>query len=570
VLDLVIRNGQLIDGTGAPRRPGAVGIRDGRVVVLGDVDEPAARTIDADGAVVAPGFVDPHTHYDAQACWDPTLAPSTLHGITTMVAGNCGFSVAPLSRDSADYVMRMLSRVEGMPLEALQAGVSWDWQTTGEYLDRIERQVSANIGFMVGHSTMRRAVMGEAANQREATSDEIEAMKALLRDGLAAGGLGFSSSLTVSHNDGAGDPVPSRFAAFDELVQLAEVCGGFPGTSLELAPFAGPVFPESHIDLMVELSARAGRTLNWNVIRIGASNTDEIEAKLAISDRARATGGRVVPLVLARHNHSRLNFGTGYVFGLLPAWSKAMALPVPEKLALLGSASGRAELRQLAAESGPLPGWMQWERYEIHECFTPETRRYEGRTVEATAREEGKDPFDALLDVVVADGLRTSIAQPAPPDSDADWEARGRWLRDPRVVVGASDAGAHLDMIDSFNYVTRLLQQCVREHGVLSTEEAVHLVTQVPAELFGMRARGVLREGAWADVVVFDEATVGCGRVHTRHDLPAGAARLYAESTGIHHVIVNGEPIVDHGEHTGACPGRVLRSGRDTVTPSLT
>jgi N-acyl-D-aspartate/D-glutamate deacylase len=567
MLDLVIRHGTLVDGTGSRRRLADVGVRDGRIVALGDVDESAVRTIDADGAIVAPGFVDPHTHYDAQVFWDPGLTPSTLHGVTTVIAGNCGFSVAPLTDDSVDYVMRMLARVEGMPLAALQASVPWSWHSTAEYFDRVDGHVAANIGFLVGHSTIRRAIMGPAATERESTAPEREAMAALLREGLDAGGLGFSTSFTASHSDDTGAPVPSRFAAREELLGLAAICGEFDGTSVQLSPdTSSAVFSETTIELMVDLSVRSRRPLNWNVIRLTAGNPGDIERKLALADRASAAGGSIVGLAMPLHNRSRLNFASGYVFAMLPGWSEPMALPVSEKLELLANPSRRAELLAAASVAGPTPAWAQWEDYEIQEAFTDATRRREGQLVGDIAREERKTPFDALVDIVVADGLRTSIARRGSEETAADWEARGRVLRDPRLVVGGSDAGAHLDMTDTFTYHTRLLGEGVREHGVLTMEQAVHLLTEAPAALFGLRDRGVLREGAWADIVVFDEDTIGCGPLHTRHDVPDGSGRLFAESIGIEHVLVNGEPIVERGALTEQRPGRVVRSGRDTTS----
>ena len=338
MLDLALRDAQIIDGTGTERRGGDVGVRDGRVVAVGTLDEPATRTIDVDGAIVAPGFIDVHTHYDAQVAWDPDLTPSCLHGITTVFAGNCGFSVAPLSTSTADYLMRMLARVEGMPLASLETAVAWDWESTADYLGRVEGNVALNIGFMVGHSAMRRLVMGEAATQREAKPEEIAAMQGLLRAGLAAGGLGFSTSLAKSHNDGDGEPVPSRHASYDEVLQLAEVCRAFDGTSLEIVPDAGiTVYPDDIRELLVQMSVRAGRSLNWNVLRAAAGNAEEVEGKLSIGDQARAAGGNVLALFMPMPIGLRFNFASGFVLDMLPGWDKLMALPVADKLALMGS-----------------------------------------------------------------------------------------------------------------------------------------------------------------------------------------------------------------------------------------
>jgi N-acyl-D-aspartate/D-glutamate deacylase len=567
MLDLVLHGGQIVDGSGTPRRGGDVGVRDGRIVALGAVDEPATRTIDVDGAIVAPGFIDVHTHYDAQVSWDPSLTPSCLHGVTSVFAGNCGFSVAPLNISSAEYLMRMLARVEGMPLSSLETAVAWDWESTADYFGRVEGNVALNIGFMVGHSAMRRVIMGEAATQREATPDEIVAMQALLRAGLSAGGFGFSTSLAQSHNDGDGEPVPSRHASYDEVLQLAEVCREFDGTSLEIVPDAAlRVYPHHLRELMVQMSVRAGRTLNWNVLRAGAGNAAEVEGKLSIGDQARVAGGSVVALFMPMPVRLRLNFASGFVLDMMPGWDKLMALPAADKLALMGSPEGRTRMLAPLEGGDRAPRWARWEDYLIHDCFTAETRPYEGRRVGDIAQVEGKSPWDALCEIVVADGLRTTFGFPDPVETDADWQARGRVLSDPRVVVGASDAGAHLDMIDTFAYTTHLFHDAVRQHRLLETEDAVHLLTQVPARLYGLRDRGVLREGACADVVVFDESEIGSGPLHTRSDLPGGAQRLFSESTGISAVIVNGQPIVEHGEITCARPGRLLRSGLDTTS----
>jgi N-acyl-D-aspartate/D-glutamate deacylase len=570
MLDLILRGGQIIDGTGTPRRGGDVGVRAGRIVALGAVDEPAARTIEVDGAIVAPGFIDVHTHYDAQVAWDPALTPSCLHGVTSVFAGNCGFSVAPLSPSSADYLMRMLARVEGMPLSSLQTAVAWDWESTADYLGRIDGNVALNMGFMVGHSAMRRVVMGEEATQREAKPEELAAMQVLLRAGLAAGGLGFSTSLAQAHNDGNGQPVPSRHASYDEVLRLAEVCREFDGTSLEIVPDAAiKVYPDHIRELMVQMSVRAGRTLNWNVLRAGAGNAEEVEGKLSIGDQARAAGGRVVALFMPMPVRLRLNFASGFVLDMMPGWDQLMALPAADKLALMGRPEGRARMLAPLEDADQPLRWARWESYLIHDCFTPETRPYEGRRVGEIAQLEGKSPWDALCDIVVADGLRTTFGFPDPMETDADWQARGGVLRDPRIVVGASDAGAHLDMIDTFAYTTHLFQDAVRHHRLMETEDAVRLLTQVPARLYGLRDRGVLQEGAWADVVVFDEDEIGSGPLHTRADLPGGAQRLFSEGTGIAAVIVNGEPIVEGGEITRTRPGRLLRSGVDTTSEPI-
>jgi N-acyl-D-aspartate/D-glutamate deacylase len=569
VHDLVIRGGKVVDGLGNPARTADVAIDNGHVVAVGDAG-PARRTIHADGRVVAPGFIDVHTHLDVQGFWDPALTPSCFHGVTTVLGGNCGFTVAPLDDDAAGYLMRMLAKVEGMPLESLEQGVPWDWRTTAEYFDRLDGRLALNAGFMVGHSAIRRVVMGEEATARTARVDELDRMGALLRDGLAAGGLGFSSTWASTHIDAEGRPVPSRHADAAELVALAAVCGDYEGTSLEFLPAIGQ-FPDEAVEVMVAMSVAARRPLNWNIIVANARSLPHWQEKLAVGDLARARGGKVIGLVIPESPAARFSFRSGFVLDSIPGWDAPLALPHDKRLAFLRDPSGRRVLAEQAAVAPSHLGAMtDWGRKVIVETFTPETKRYEGRIVADIAAEEGKDPFDALLDIVCADGLRTSFCNLAIPDTDEDWAARASIWRDPRAVVGASDAGAHLDMLTTFSFSTTLLQEGVRQHSLLTLEEAVRLLTDVPAHLYGLRDRGRLTEGAWADIVIFDEATVGRGPVYTSEDLPAGAARLCSDALGIGHVLVNGEEIVANGELTGAIPGILLRSGRDTATPALT
>ncbi|OHV31545.1 MULTISPECIES: N-acyl-D-amino-acid deacylase family protein [Pseudofrankia] len=572
MFDLLIVGGTLVDGTGAPRRPADVAVTDGRVVAVGDLrGQPARRTVDASGRVVAPGFIDLHTHYDAQAFWDPTLSPSPLHGVTTVVGGNCGFTIAPLSDDPADgaYLMRMLARVEGIPLETLQQGVPFDWRSTAEYLDRLDGTLSVNAGFMVGHSALRRVVMGGQALERAATDAEITAMRELLADGLRAGALGFSSSWSRTHNDAEGGRVPSRVATREEVLALCEVCRDFPGTSLEFIPHVTASFDEEILDLMAAMSVAAQRPLNWNVLPVTAGTAGDATAKLAAGSHAAERGGRVVALTAPMTTALRLSFHSGFMLDAIPGWADVLWLPHDEKLRALADPSVRARLLAGAASAdNPLPHITDWDRKQILEVFDPALRPALGRTAAELASQAGTTAFDALLDVVVADDLRTAFGSVV-EESAADWAARARVWRDPRAVVGASDAGAHLDLFASFQYTTVLLAEGVREHGVISLEEGVAMLTSVPADLYGLVGRGRLTVGSWADVVILDPATVGSGPVHTRFDLPGGAGRLYAEATGIDRVLVGGADAVVDGEFTAARAGALLRGGRDTRTVAL-
>jgi N-acyl-D-aspartate/D-glutamate deacylase len=559
MLDLVISGGTVVDGSGAPMRVADIGVRDGRIAVVaptGTVDEPSHATLEADERYVAPGFVDLHTHYDAQLFWDPLATPSPFHGVTTVIGGNCGFSLAPLTPDHADYLMRMMARVEGMPLAALSAGLAWDWGGFGEWLDRLDGATAVNAGFLCGHSALRRVAGADR-----------EVMQRLLHEALDAGALGFSTSQAHTHNDGDGAPVPSRFADADELLALAGCVADHEGTTLE-AIVAGCIngFTDDEVELLAGMSRTARRPLNWNVLGVSSLNPTGHERQLAASDTAAARGGRVVALTLPHPMSMRLSFLTGFVLDGLPGWHEILHLPVPERLTALADPAVRDRLAAGAAsrEAGLLRGLANWPVLSFAECFTPATKPHESRSVGDVAAELGQEPFDTLLDVVVADELRTGLRPPVFGTSDADWELRAQVWRDPRTVIGGSDAGAHLDMMCGAIYSTSLLGEAVRQRGLMSWEEAVQQLTDVPARLYGLRQRGQIAEGWHADLVVLDPETVGHGPERTATDLPGGAWRLVADAVGVEHVYANGVAIVRDGRATGATPGTLLRSGRDT------
>lgn len=570
MLDLVIRGGQVVDGKGGPRRIADVGAAKGRIVEVGTIEDSALRTIDAEGLVVAPGFIDIHTHYDAQVFWDPWLSPSCFYGITTVIGGNCGFSVAPIDDEAADYVRRMLARVEGMPLDSLVAGLTWDWTTTAEYLDRVSHQVGINMGFMVGHSAVRRLVMGASSTERPSTRKELEAMEHLVRAGLQAGALGFSSSLGLAHVDWDGAPVPSRHASERELIALAAVCRDFVGTSLEFIPGDVVGLTDEQFQIMASMSTAALRPLNWNLLRITADTRDAVIEDLRGGEVAEGLGGRVVALTMPIPSRARFSFETGFILDVLPGWSETIGLPVAERASALRNPDVRRRL--LAGGKKAAKGHQllaDWGSKCIAQGFSPEAQRYEGRLIRDIAAEEGKDDFDALLDIVCADDLRTTFSY-APVDlSEDDWRTNVDVWRGGRAVVGGSDAGAHLDFTAYHDYPAYIVEHAVREHGVLSLEEAVQHMTSVPADLYGLVGRGRLEPGARADVAVFDESTFASGEIRMRFDLPGGAGRLYSTPSGMSHVVVGGVPVVEGGELTGAKGGSVLRGGTDTVTPSL-
>lgn len=569
MLDVLIKGATVVDGTGTPGRSADVGVRDGRIVAVGRVDETATETIDADGLVVTPGFVDPHTHYDAQLFWDPAASSSSLHGVTSVFAGNCGFTLAPLVERDADYTRRMMTKVEGMPLAALEQGVPWNWSTFAEYLDRLDGHVGVNVAFLVGHCALRRHVMGADAVGNEATSDQVAAMVGLLHESLEAGGLGFSTTLSFTHSDGDGQPVASRWASRDEVLALCGAVRDHEGTTLEYVTdgcLRG--FRPDEIELMAAMTLAGRRTLNWNVLTIDAKEPDRYREQLAANENAATAGGRVVALtmpVLAEMNMSFLNYCALF---MLPDWAAVMNLPVPERMAKLRDPQVRRHLNERAhsTDAGVFSRLAGWGRYKIGDTFSAANEGLKGEVVADLARARGTDPFDTLLDVVLADELRT-VLWPLPTDDDRDsWELRRQaWARDD-VLIGGSDAGAHLDRMCGAPYTTQFLADSLRGRQLVSFERAVELITRAPAAMFGLRDRGQVREGFHADLVVLDPATVGAADASLVADLPGHTARLFADAVGIERVLVNGRTIVSGGRTTGETPGVVLRSGRDTAT----
>jgi N-acyl-D-aspartate/D-glutamate deacylase len=571
-LDLVIRGGTIIDGTGTPGQRGDVGIKDGRIVAIGEVAEAADRTVDATGLTVSPGFIDIHTHYDAQVFWDPTVGPSSFHGVTTIVGGNCGFSIAPLNgkREDAEYLVRMLSRVEGMPLESLQAGVPWDWTSFGSYLEKLDGKLAINAGFMVGHSALRRAVMSERAVGEAASPEELGAMQDLLRQSIREGGMGFSTTVAPVHTDAEGNPIPSRWATDDEVYALASVVSEFEGTCLEFQPNNLGPFSEAEIERMTHVAVVGQRPLNWNLFLSVGDQYERHVSHLSASDHARKHGAHVTALASCQPMTTRINLYTGFIFDLFNGWEPTMRLPVEQRQQALADPEVRRGLSEgLATQTGMMAMMSDFSKWKIDEAFSPEGKALKGLTMGEIGAQQGKAPLDVLLDLAVSENLRTSFLPPPAGDDPESWRLRAGSWRDDRTLVGGSDAGAHLDMIDTFAFSTMVLGEGVRERNIFPLEEGIRQITSRPAEHLGLNDRGVLREGAWADVVVFDPAKIGCGPVHTRNDLPAGAARLYADAEGIHHVFVNGQEIIRGQEFQSRYPGRILRSGLDTHTPML-
>jgi N-acyl-D-aspartate/D-glutamate deacylase len=570
MLDCVVKGGSVVDGTGTPARRADVGIRDGRIVEIGTVNEEAAETIDAGGLVVAPGIVDPHTHYDAQLFWDPAASPSNLHGVTSMIAGNCGFTLAPIAPVDADYLRRMMAKVEGMPLPALETGVPWSWRSFGDYLGALDGNVGLNVGFLVGHCALRRNVMGNDSIGNEATPAQLESMLGLLHESIAAGGLGFSTTLSFTHSDGDGQPVASRWASDDEVLALCRAVSEHEGTTLEYVTdgcLRG--FSDAEIDLMAEMTLAGRRPLNWNVLTIDSAEPQRYHDQVAACENARARGGTAVALTMPILVEMNMSFLTYCALFMLPGWSEVMSLPVPERIAKLRDPEVRRWMDERAHshEAGVFSRLASWGQYLIGDTYSAANEGLKGQVVGDLAQRSGKSAFDTLVDTVIADDLRT-VLWPLPSDSDPkSWQLRAEAWDHPLVMIGGSDAGAHLDRMCGAPYPTKFLGDCIRGRQLVSMERCVQLMTEIPAAMFGLGDRGLVREGFHADLFVFDPETVDTGEVKLIDDLPGGTSRLFADASGVHRVIVNGTTVVADGTPVvDARPGTVLRSGRDTYT----
>ncbi|HSS09918.1 MAG TPA: amidohydrolase family protein [Acidimicrobiales bacterium] len=576
MLDLVITGGTVVDGTGRPGRQADVGISDGRIASIGNEPAPARRVVDASGLVVCPGFIDVHTHYDAQVMWDPTISPSALHGVTTVIAGNCGITLAPMGGQDASFLTGLLSRVEAIPLDALEQGLDVRWRSFGEYLNAVASQSPAiNIGFLAGHSTIRRHVMGGEASERTASPAETEQLSQQLAEALSAGAMGFSSATAATHRDGAGLPTPPAFAANQELIALAAVCRDFPGTSVEFIPESSAYgFTEDEYQLLTAMSLAAQRPVNWNTVLLNYPAIPDIhERQLASADKAEAVGGFVVPMIIPHNFRVRTDFLESDVgFRSVPGFEELFDLPPAERLRAIADPSVRARLHH-SLEKAPVgtPAMFRdsLADHVVSDSDSDKVQALVGQSVAKLASDSGATPLDVMLDLAAASDLDVGFVRHLVPVATAEERAlRAKVLRDPRVVLGASDGGAHVRGVVNVEYSTASFAELVRDEPVFTLEELVQEFTDIPAQLYGLVDRGQLREGAHADIVIFDPGRIGASAVRIIRDLPGGAARLFSRGLGIESVLVAGTEIVCDGGYTGAQPGRVLRAGTESQSPA--
>ncbi len=542
--ELVIRGGTIYDGTGSPGQTGDVAIDGQRLTQVGGVAGRGEREIDAAGLSVAPGFIDPHTHYDAQICWDPALTPSCFQGITSVVMGNCGFTVAPCRPDDRDRIMRMLERVEGMSLAALEQGIDWQWQSFPEYLDALDAvRPGLNVGALVGHSAIRYFVMGVEATQRRATPEEFDAMRDQVREAMRAGALGFSTSQAPTHIGGDGNPVPSRLASDEEVIGLTAVLAEFRRGAFEITA-------KNLVDIDVSIAAAqaSGRPVTF----LGLVQ-DEDQAKL---ESARAEGLQVTPQTTCRPFTMDFRLNEMGLFDQLPSWSRPASAKGDDLLAVFRDPAFREAFRRDVY--GEFEGFRlfrgDWNEVSVLLAENPELRKWVGHNVAEIASERGGDPLDVFFDIAAEDQLQMQFGYKLSDDE----ERRGTLLDD-NYMIGLSDAGAHLTLLADHAYTTYFLGRWIRDRGLMPLAEGVRKLTQAPARFFGIPERGELRAGWFADVVLFDLARVDAGAANLVYDLPGGGPRLVTPASGIETLIVNGGVTVERGELTGERRGQVIR-----------
>ena len=558
--DLVVRGGTIVDGTGRPGVRGDVGIRGGQIAALGEVKGRAAQTVDAGGLVVAPGFVDVHTHYDAQVMWDRMLTISPWHGVTTVVMGNCGFGVAPTRPDHRGLIMRTLEKVEGMSLDALEAGLgqAWPFETFPEYLDAVERRGTAlNVAVLLGHTPLRLYVMGEDATERPATPDEIARMRAIVREAIDAGAIGFATSKASTHIGYAGKPVPSRAAAFAEVEALAGALGEA-GRGILQATVGRELFFKEF-----ETLARAtGRPVTWTALLAGMMGPGSHRELLEKSRALVKQGLQVVPQVTCRTLNFEFQLKEPFIFESMSVFKPISVADHAGKVRLYGDPDFRRAFKESfdRPKKGAVFAGLSWARTWI--SWYPPDPSLEERLVSEVAAERGVDPTDLVLDMALATNLEARFRMAVFNHDEAEVI---ELLTEPDTVLGLSDAGAHASQLCDACFSTYLLSRWVREKQAIALPEAIRMLTSRPAEVFGITDRGRLATGLAADVVVFDPATVGASKLRRVHDLPAGADRLVADASGIEAVIVNGTIVRRAGRDAvapdGPLPGALLRNG---------
>jgi N-acyl-D-amino-acid deacylase len=552
VHDLLIRNALLLDGLGSAPKRGDLAVSAGKITAVGKLDGGAKETVDADGLALMPGIIDNHTHYDAQITWDPWVSPSPALGVTTAIIGNCGFTIAPCRPRDRERVMKNLTQVEGMAIDALRAGIRWDFETVPQYLDMLEHQGAAvNIAAFVGHSSVRTYVMGEDATHRAATAPEVQKMRDIVLEGVRAGAIGFATSTSPAHNGDGGLPMPSRLAEEKELATLV-------GTLKEAGRGVFMLTKGGHtsIGFLEQLAADSGRPVVVAALFHDSMKPEAVFKELEAIGAANGRKHRLVGAMSCCPLTMDFTMRSPYTFESLDSWKQAMRLKGDAYATKLAETGFRAALREEIARPGHFRLFNgEWDKVHVVESARPHA---ENRSIAELAREGGKDPLDTMLDLALGENLDTVFSAQL---LNTDETGIARMLRDPNALVSLSDAGAHLTFFNDSGFGLHLLGHWSRERGVLSLAEAARRLTGHPASVFGIRERGVLKPGYCADLLLFDPNSVNRGPNRRVFDLPAGQPRLTTDAIGVHGVWVNGERIADQNglRKSERLPGKLLR-----------
>jgi N-acyl-D-amino-acid deacylase len=551
--DLLIRGGRVVDGSGLPGYQGDVGVRDGKIVEIGRLKGTAARTIDATGLVVAPGFIDHHTHLDAQMLWDPYGTAEPWHGVTSVVMGNCGLTLAPAKESDRENIVKSFVRVEAIPRIALEVGVPWQWHTFGEYLDHFQGRVGINVGGLVGHIAIRQYVMGEESVEREATPDEVARMQQLVREALEGGALGLSTNRNERHMREDGKPVGSRLASYEEFYQLCDVLAEYNTGIIETVVGLNTLEQLGWYD---QMARRSGRPVLWQSVqhRWAAPNfwREQLDGIApTFRDGYRAFGlASTVPLL------RRFKMKNAQVFDEFPTWKTLMFLPEAVRVQAFSDPDTRKKMADEVANVPNVSFHRRWDLVKVAETAKPENRQYQGKSIAEMATLRGQDPVDAMLTLAVEENLDTVFAN---SNTGGDPEATAQILQSPYVLPGVSDAGAHVQFGVEFGYSTTLLGYWVRERQIMPLEQAIHKLTYQVAAIYEIRNRGLLRPGYAADFAIFNPDTVKPHEAEWTQDYPADTRRLIQRSEGMHYTIVNGTVVCEDGKLSGDLPGQVMR-----------
>ena len=554
--DLIVKNGAIIDGKGGARFSADVAVQNGKIVAIGKINATAANTIDATGKIVCPGFVDPHTHYDAQITWDQLLSSSSEHGVTTVMMGNCGVGIAPCRPAARGLLTEDLVTVEGIDSEVLTEGIRWDWETFPQFMDAAAKRGSAiNLGFIAPISPFRTYVLGAQANERAATIEETQTIAGLLRDAMQAGAWGFSTTASRQHIGHGGKPLSARLASRDELTAYCGVLKSLKRGVIEMALTKRyselAADEEEFLKFMLDASERPVTWLSLHNLVEKPNAIAEILERVAPLIKRGA-----LPQILTRPLLYDMNLRRPFMFTEMNAAKDVFDASFETQMAIYADADFRKTFKDELKLGRKWAGLAQ--NVTIISVENPSLKMVEGMTIGEVAKARGKDPDDVFFDIAVEDQLRVKYVVPR---ANTDKAALADAIRDSRTLIGLSDAGAHLDMLCESGYTTYLLGHWVREQKALTLERAIQRITSEPADFFGIKGRGRLEIGAAADIVVFDENTINSPQRPTPvKDLPAGGTRLYAKAEGISQVVVNGKILYQNGKHTGAIPGQILRS----------